>query len=69
MTKQYAQMTRQQLVHEFCVRAPDLYMDLLQMAGGLGESDLVHVLLMMDLDAAQGKKGRLLRQPFTEEPP
>jgi hypothetical protein len=60
-------MTNEQLRHEFCRRVPDLYMDLLTIAMQMDRRGMIRVLKLIDLDEAEGKRGRLRRPPFTNE--
>lgn len=64
----YKYLSRLDLVHQFAKRVPDLYMDMVSMALGMSRHQLVQVLELMDADAAEGKKGRLQRLPFTPDP-
>lgn len=63
----YDDMTRWELVHEFCSRTPDLYMDMLVLAKDIDNGGLRRIIMGMDLDDKEGRRGRLRRPPWTPE--
>lgn len=63
----YNRMTREQLLHEFCSRVPDLYHEMLAIANGLDRKTVIDLLCSIDRDRREGRRGRIFRPPFTPE--
>lgn len=64
MKKSYEQMTDIELIHDFCSRVPELYMDMMALAQGVRDRNgLIRTLRAMDIDRDEGRHGPLLGPP------
>lgn len=63
MAPPYSYMPRIALIHNFCSRQPELYLDMFELAKNVDRRGLIRILLAMDLDRDEGSSGPLLRPP------